>query len=62
MNPSARPCIHAKLQLQLVTPEECFEPGGIGAWYKCENCGAAFRTDLRPYKIKVVMGVPNAER
>ena len=55
-------CIHAKLQLQSVVPEECLVRGDIGGWYLCLQCGAEFRTDLKPYKIEVVMGVPKDKR
>lgn len=51
--PSDRPCIHAKLQLQLVVPEECLVRGDIGAWYACLQCGQHFRSDIKPYEIKV---------
>lgn len=50
-------CIHPKLQLQQIAPEECLERGDIGWWYKCERCGAEFRTTLIPYQIQVRMGV-----
>jgi hypothetical protein len=46
-------CIHAKLQLQLVVPEECFVPGDMKAWYKCIQCGKKFKTDLKLYKLKI---------
>lgn len=49
-------CIHAKLQLQLVVPEECFERGALCGWYICEQCGEEFNTNLKPYKLKVFRG------
>lgn len=55
-------CIHPQLQLQLVVPEECIVRGDIGAWYKCLKCGAEFRTDIKPYKLEVGMGVPKADQ
>lgn len=48
-------CIHAELKLQSVQPLECFERGGIGAWYICK-CGEKFRTDLKPYVLQVSYG------
>ncbi len=59
--PSDRPCIHAKLQLQLVVPEECLVRGDIGAWYACLQCGEHFRSDIKPYKLVVSMGAPAAQ-
>lgn len=58
-------CIHAKLQMQLVVPEECFVRGDIVAWYKCERCGDEFRTDLKPSELHVSYGradVPRKEK
>ncbi len=51
-----QPCLHPKLQLQQIVPDELFERGDIGAWYKCERCGQEFRTDLTPYKVEVQRG------
>lgn len=56
MADNPKPCIHAKLQLQLVVLEECLVRGDIGAWYRCEQCGEEFRTDIKPYKLKVTYG------
>lgn len=52
----SRACIHPKLQLQLVVPEECFVAGEIGAWYKCCRCGMKFRTDIHPYRLVAKAG------
>ncbi len=54
-------CIHPKLQLQLVVPEECLVRGDIGAWYRCERCGERFRTDIVPYILVVQGGAAKAD-
>ena len=53
-------CIHPKLQLQLVVPEERLVRGDSGAWYKCECCGEQFRTDIVPYVLTVQYGMDPA--
>lgn len=55
-------CIHPKLQLYLVVPEECLVRGDIGAWYQCERCGEKFNSDIKPYFLKVKYGTVTTNR
>ncbi len=54
-------CIHPKLQIHLVMPEEYLVRGYIGAWYRCERCGERFRTDIVPYVLMVQHGAATEE-